>query len=189
MFKDLVKANRSYRRFFESEKIDRETLLALIDLARLSASGANKQALRYYVSFDPVQNEKVFDALAWAAYFKDWAGPVVGERPSGYVVIVQDQNNKMVSPIDYGIAAQTILLGAVERGLGGCMVANINKPKLYESLNIPDKFEILLAIALGKPKETVVIDEIEPDGDIKYWRDIDQVHHVPKRKLQDIVMN
>ena len=90
MFRELVTANRSYRRFLESETISRQTLLELIDLARLSPSGANKQALRYYVSCDAKQNERVFDALAWAAYFRDWAGPVAGERPSGYIVIVQD---------------------------------------------------------------------------------------------------
>ena len=93
MFRDLVIANRSVRRFVESEAISRQTLLELIDLARLSPSGANKQALRYYVSCDRAQNERVFEALAWAAYFKDWAGPVSGERPSGYIVIVQDQAN------------------------------------------------------------------------------------------------
>ena len=189
MFKDLVLANRSYRRFFETEQIDRKTLLELIDLARLSPSGANKQALRYYISCGREQNERVFASLAWAAYFRDWVGPEVGERPTGYVVIVQDQANKMVSGIDYGIAAQTILLGAVERGLGGCMVGNINKPKLEDALEIPENFEILLVIALGKPKETVVIDEVDAGADIKYWRDAEQVHHVPKRKLKDIVLN
>lgn len=189
MLSDLVKANRSYRRFFESERIDRERLLALIDLARLSASGANKQALKYYVSCAPDQNETVFDALTWAAYLQDWSGPGVGERPAGYVVIVQEQGYKMVSAIDYGIAAQTILLGAVEQGLGGCMIANINKPKLHDALNIPENYEVLLAIALGKPKETVVIEELAPGGDVKYWRDAAQVHHVPKRKLKDLVLN
>lgn len=189
MFKELVTANRSYRRFVETESISRQTMLELIDLARLSPSGANKQALRYYISCDAKQNETVFNALAWAAYFKDWAGPIAGERPAGYIVIVQEQANKMVSGIDYGIAAQTILLGAVERGLGGCMIGNINKPKLEDALNIPENYEILLTVALGKPKETVVIDEIDSDGDIKYWRDASQVHHVPKRKLKDIVLN
>lgn len=189
MFRELVTANRSYRRFVEKEPISRQTLLELIDLARLSPSGANKQALRYYVSCGAEQNERVFAALAWAAYFKDWPGPSAGERPTGYIVIVQDQANKMVSGIDYGIAAQTILLGAVELGLGGCMIGNINKPKLEDALDIPENYEILLAIALGKPLESIVIDEIDSDGDIKYWRDAKQVHHVPKRKLKDIVLN
>ena len=69
------------------------------------------------------------------------------------------------------------------------MIGNINKPKLEDALNIPENYEILLAIALGKPLESIVIDEIDSDGDIKYWRDAKQVHHVPKRKLKDIVLN
>ena len=189
MFSNIVKANRSYRRFFESESVSREMLLTLVDLARMVPSGANKQALRYYLSCEKELNEKIFPALGWAGYLKDWPGPDVGERPSAYIVIVQEEGYKMVSNIDYGIAAQTILLGAVEAGLGGCIVGNVQKAKLYEALHIPENQELLLVIAIGKPKEQVVIDEIGPDGDIKYWRDEQQVHHVPKRKLQDIVMN
>ena len=189
MIKELILKNRSYRRYFGDHKIERETLLELIDLARLSPTGANRQALRYYVSCTAAQNAKVFEALGWAAYLPEWPGPVEGERPTGYIVIVQDQDYKMISAIDYGIAAQSILLGAVEKGLGGCMIGNLNKSKLHESLAIPEKNEILLVIALGKPKETIVLDELKEGGDIKYWRDEQQVHHVPKRKLIDIVMN
>lgn len=189
MFNDIVRANRSYRRFYENELIGRETLLNLVDFARLVPSGANKQALRYYVSCEKELNERIFPTLAWASYLKDWHGPDAGERPSAYIVIVQNEEYKMMSVYDCGIAAQTILLGAVTMGLGGCMIGNIQKSQLRKVLNMPEKFEILLAIALGKPKEVVVIDEIEQDGDIKYWRDDNHVHHVPKRKLKDIIMN
>ena len=189
MFFDLVKKNRSYRRFYENEPISKETLAKLIDYARLSPSGSNRQALRYYISYDQETNNKLCDSVLWAMYLKDWDGPTPGERPTGYIVIVQHVEYKMAAPIDHGIAAQSILLGATELGLGGCMFANIRREQLREILNIPECYEILLVIALGKPKEVVVIDEIDPDGDIKYWRDRDSVHHVPKRKLKDIILN
>lgn len=189
MFRDLVATNRSYRRFFEEVEIEREVLLTLVDYARTTPSGANKQALKYYIANDRELNAKIFDTLAWAGYLKDWQGPVAGERPSAYIIIVQDENYKMVTPFDAGIAAQTILLGATEMELGGCMIGNIKQAQLQAVLNIPDNQEIVLVIALGKPKETVVIEEIKSNGDIKYWRDEQQVHHVPKRQLQDIVIN
>jgi nitroreductase len=189
MFIDIVKANRSYRRFFESEPVDRETLLKLIDYARLTPSGANKQALKYYVSNERELNDKIFPTLIWAAYLTDWQGPIPGERPAAYIVMVQDEQYKTASGFDPGIAAQTILLGAADMGLGGCMVGTIHREKLKEALAMPDGYEILLVLALGKPKETVVIDEMDADNNIKYWRDENQVHHVPKRKLQDMVMN
>lgn len=189
MFRDLVKANRSYRRFVESEKIDRETLETLVDYARLTPSGANKQALKYYIANTPELNEKIFPALAWAGYLPSWPGPEAGERPSGYIIILQKEGYKMATPADGGIAAQTILLGATELGLGGCIIASIQKEKLREALDIPANHEIVLVLALGKPQETVVIDEIDRDGDIKYWRDEQAVHHVPKRKLKDILLN
>ncbi|HMM22143.1 MAG TPA: nitroreductase family protein [Selenomonadales bacterium] len=189
MFETLVRKNRSYRRFYEQENISRETLLKLIDYARLSPSGANRQALRYYISCDKALNERIYPGLRWAAYLKDWSGPEAGERPSAYIVVVQEERYKAVTNVDYGIAVQSILLGAAELGLGGCAIGNLDQAVLREALGIPETREILLAIALGKPKEIVVLDEIGPDGDIQYWRDGNQVHHVPKRKLADLVLN
>jgi nitroreductase len=188
-FKELMRANRSYRRFYENERISRDTLLALLDNARLSASGSNLQALKYFISCDAALNEKIFPSLSWAMYLKGQGTPPPGERPSAYVILLQDQGYKIAGGVDHGIAAQTILLGATEIGLGGCMFVNIKRDQLLETLGLPATYEILLAIALGKPKEKVVMDEIEPGGDIKYWRDKDQVHHVPKRKLKDIIIN
>lgn len=189
MLADLVKRNRSYRRFYEDQEISRETLLQLIDLARLSPSGANRQTLRYYLSNTKETNDKIFPHVGWAAYLKDWPGPAEGERPAAYIVIVQDEQQKVIGGPAYGIAAQSMLLGAAELGLGGCMIGNLQRAGLRAALHIPESLEIVLVIALGKPKECVVIDEIEADGDIKYWRDENQVHHVPKLKLQDIIMN
>ncbi|HWR40349.1 MAG TPA: nitroreductase family protein [Patescibacteria group bacterium] len=186
---DLVKTNRSYRRFYEAEPIDREVLVELVDYARLVPSGNNRQVVRYHITNDRELNGRIFDTLGWAGYLKDWSGPVAGERPAAYITLLQEKSLKLVSPLDPGIAAQTILLAAVEKGLGGCMLGNIRREKLQAALNLPDNLEIILVIALGKPKEQVVLDEIEADGDVKYWRDENQVHHVPKRKLQDIIIN
>ncbi|MDU2063871.1 MAG: nitroreductase family protein [Sporomusaceae bacterium] len=189
MFHDLVRKNRSYRRFEETEAIGREELLTLVDYARLTPSGANKQALKYYIASEKTLNEKVFHTLAWAAYLKDWNGPEPGERPSAYIVIVQEADYKMGSVYDCGIAAQTILLGAVEMGFGGCMLGNVKREELKQVLSIPDNQEILLVLALGKPKEEVIVEELASGGDIRYWRDETQRHHVPKRSLEDIVLN
>lgn len=189
MFENLIEKNRSYRRFDENKSITRETLLRLINYARLSPSGTNRQMLRYYISCEKSLNEKIFPGLKWAAHLKDWEGPVEGERPSGYITIVKEEQSKRMHSVDYGIAAQSILLGAVELGLGGCMIGNLDRTVIREALHIPEIYEVLLVIALGKPQECVIIEEIESGGDIKYWRDENQVHHVPKRKLKDIVLN
>ncbi|MBN1149342.1 MAG: nitroreductase family protein [Anaerolineales bacterium] len=186
--KDLARANRSYRRFYQDFKIERRTLRELVDLARLSASGANKQPLKYILSSEPERNQAIFDCLAWAAYLKDWPGPAEGERPSAYIIVLGDTAISESFGVDPGIAIQSILLGAAERGLGGCIIASINKKRLGQALEIPDTYEILLVLALGKPKETVQVDHVGPDGDIRYWRDEQNVHHVPKRSLDEIII-
>jgi len=188
MIRDLVLKNRSYRRFKQNVAISRETLIELVDLARNSASGTNRQPLKYILACEPEKNAKIFTLLGFAHLLKDWGGPQEGERPSGYIIILLDTDIAKATICDQGIAAQSILLGAVEKGLGGCMHASIKKDELRKELNIPEKHEILLVISIGEPAEKVVLDAINPDGDTNYWRDAESTHHVPKRSLDEIII-
>jgi len=188
MLRDLVSRNRSYRRFHQDVSVDLSTLRELVDLARLSASAANLQPLRYILSRSPEKNAVIFAHLAWAAYIKDWPGPSEGERPSAYVIILGDTRVCPSFGCDHGIAAQSILLGATEKGMGGCIIGAIQRKELRKALDIPAYYEILIAIALGEPKESVKIETVESNGEIKYWRDQEGVHHVPKRSLDDIIV-
>ena len=188
MITDLIAANRSCRRFDENHALDLNTLEELVDLARLSASGANLQPLKYILTCRPELNAEIFRCLGWAAYLKDWAGPQSGERPAAYIVILGDSNISKDFGVDHGIAAQSILLGARDKGLAGCMIGSINRKDLRAILNVQSHLKILLALAIGKPKEKIVIETVGPDGDIRYWRDERAVHHVPKRSLSEIIV-
>ncbi len=189
MLKDVIKRNRSYRRFHEDYSVKYNTLKELVDLARLSPSAANRQPLKFMISNEPKKNAFIFRCLSWAGYLEDWLGPVKGERPSAYIIILGDLEIKDSFGCDHGIASQSILLGATERGLGGCIIASVDRKELRNLLKIPVRYEILLVLAVGKPKEKVVIDEIGEDGDIRYWRDANAVHHVPKRGIDEIIIN
>ena len=189
MIEDLIKQNRSCRRFYQDHQVDLETLKGLVNLGRMSASGANLQPLKYIISCDPGQNADIFACLAWAAYLKDWKGPEAGERPSAYIVVLGDSKISKDAGCDHGIASQSILLGAREKGLGGCMIASINRETLRQHLDIPEQHKILLVLAIGKPKEEIVLESIGPDGNIRYWRDEKEVHHVPKRELDEIIIH
>lgn len=188
MVHDLVIKNRSYRRFFQEVPVTLDTLRELVDLARLSPSARNAQPLRFILSNEPEKNAFIFKQLAWAGYLKDWAGPEEGERPAAYILILGDHDISPTFGCDHGIASQSILLGAVEKGLGGCIIGSIQRPALQAGLQIPAKYEILLALAIGVPKEKVVLEAVGPDGGIKYYRDENQVHHVPKRALDDLIL-
>ncbi|MCP4257679.1 MAG: nitroreductase [Planctomycetes bacterium] len=189
MIRDLVIQNRTYRRFYQEVTVEQQTLRELVDLARLSASGANLQPLKYILSCEPQKNALIFPHLGWAGYLKDWQCPSEGERPSAYIIILNDTQITLSSGCDHGIAAQSILLGATEKGLGGCMIGTVQKQKLCKALDISSRYEILLVLALGKPKEQVVIEPLKAADDIKYWRDSDNKHHVPKRDLDDIILS
>ena len=188
MIADLVHANRSCRRFNENHPVDGKVLEELVDLARLSASGANLQPLKYILACQPRINAEIFSCLGWAGYLKDWPGPDPGERPTAYIVILGDTTIRKDFGVDHGIAGQSMLLGAREKGLAGCMLATIDRKSLRKILNIEAHLKILLVLAIGKPKEEIVIETVGPDGSIRYWRDSQGVHHVPKRPLQEIIV-
>jgi nitroreductase len=187
-FVELVKKNRSYRRFDQTYRLSRETLLGLVDLARITASAGNRQPLRYVLSCSTEINSRIFETVGWAASLPDWPGPEEAERPAGYIVILAEGASWDWARVDLGIAAQTILLGAAAQGLGGCMLGNVNKKKLQKILQLGEQLEIQLVIALGRPAETVALEDVDREQSITYYRTEDRVHHVPKRKLDDVVL-
>lgn len=189
MLYNLIVKNRSYRRFYQDQAISVNTLRELVDLARISASASNAQPLKYRLVCEAESNAQVFSQLAWAGYLKDWPGPAEGERPAAYIIILGDTEIRQVFGVDPGIAAQSILLGATERGLGGCILGSVKKEPLRAALRIPERYEILYVVALGSPREQVVLEEVGPDGSIQYWRDADDIHHVPKRSLDEIILD
>ncbi|NQT32111.1 MAG: nitroreductase family protein [Candidatus Omnitrophica bacterium] len=189
MIKDIIKKSRSYRRFDESHEITRDLLMELVELARFCPSARNQQALKFKLLCTPDKNDLIFPSLSWAGYLPGGGQPSEGERPSAYIIILGDTGISKNFYCDHGIAAQSMLLGAVEKGLGGCILGSVKREELKEKLNIPDRYEILLVIALGKPVEKVVLEDIKEGGDIKYYRDENKVHHVPKRKLDELILN
>lgn len=186
--RELVLKNRSFRRFDQTASISIDVLEELIELARVTASAANRQPLRYHLVSDMDMCAEIFPMLAWAAYLPDWPGPAEGQRPSAYIVLSIDTDIAKDWWCDDGIAAQTILLGAVEKGLGGCMIGAFKHDAMKKLLGMGENLKPRLVLALGKPAEKVTLDRVGPDGSIKYWRDEKGIHHVPKRPLGELVV-
>lgn len=185
--REALHRSRSYRRFYEETDVTDADLRIIADAARLSPSGRNIQALKFFITNDRELGSRIFPTLAWAGYLTDWDGPEEGERPSAYIVQLLDTSLAQSTLCDEGITAQSMLLQAVDLGYGGCIIAAVRRPELHAILGLPEHLKILNVIALGKPKETVVIEDMK-DGQYRYWRTPDQVHHVPKRPLDEIVI-
>jgi len=187
MLKDLIRKNRSYRRFDQHVPVPMELLREMVDAARLSGSARNMQPLKYMLFNTPEDCTRIFPTTAWAGYLKAWPGPEEGERPTAYIVQLGDLELTDDWWCDDGIAAQSMMLTAVEKGFGGCIIGSVQREKLRSILSIPERYKIIQVLALGKPAEKVVIDEAK-DGDITYWRDDQEVHHVPKRSLDELII-
>lgn len=185
-FSQLVKQARSYRRFVEGDPISAETVRGLVDMVRFVPSAANQQPLRYRIVTDAAMRPQVFQHLKWAGALKDWGGPKEGERPTGYILILTEKG-KNVS-CDVGIAAQTLQLAATAAGYGACMLGAIDRGGLQQTLNLPANMEVQLVVALGRPGEKIVLEELAANANPAYWRTPDQVHHVPKRRMEDVLI-
>ncbi len=189
MLKDLVTASRSYRKFDEKFTVDYETLFSLVDTARFTPSTVNRQAVRYMIINDSVRNGIVFDSLSFAGLLKGAGTPGPGERPSAYIIILCDLTVANEMHYDEGIAAQTIMLAAAEKGLGGCILGSINRNKLFDELGIDKgRYTIDLVLALGKPAQEIVIDDISAGESTAYYRDEAGRHHVPKIRTEDLIL-
>ncbi len=187
MIDEIIRKTRSCRRFVEGEPISRETLGQLVDLGRLGGSARNVQPLKFLAINSPAKNREIFPLLGWAGYLVDWPGPAEGERPAAYIICLLDTRLAPDADIDLGIATQNILLGATAMGLGGCRIAAFS-PALRDLFSLDPALRILLVIALGRKGEEVVLEPASLDGDIRYWRDDDQIHHVPKRSLDEVLI-
>lgn len=189
MLYDLLIKNRSYRRFDESFEISYDSLYDLVKLARLTPSSVNWQPLRFVLVNKKEKNDELFPNLSWAGLLKEWKGPAEGERPSAYIIILCDNTVAGNMKTDVGIVAQTMMLGAAEKGLGGCMIGSVNRENVARIFDIDtQRYSIELVLALGKPAETVKIVDIPENGSTAYYRDENDIHCVPKRAIDDFII-
>ncbi len=192
MIADWVGRTRTVRRFQEERVLDLARLHQWVDLARLGGSARNGQVLKYMVVTAEALRHKLFPLLGWAGYLTDWPGPAAGERPSAYIVCLLDtelrKGAESEAYCDLGIATQNLLLGAAEQGVYGCRIAAFAHDPVHRLLQLENRFKVLLVVALGYPAESVVLEELGPQGDIRYWHDEHGVHHVPKRALAELLV-
>lgn len=191
MFRELVEKNRSYRGYDSSFVLTREQLVSYVDLTRFAASSVNFQPLKYHVACEKDEVALIQSMTKWARGLPQMTLPHENMCPTGFIVICQDtdiSDNLARFQKDIGIVAQTITLAAVEDGLGCCMIGNFNPDEVAEKLSFSSNIRPMLIIALGKPAETIVIKEIADGEDTNYYRDENDVHYVPKRRLEDIII-
>lgn len=190
ILRELLAENRSTRIFDSSKKIDYHTLMSLIGLTRLCASGRNSQPLKYRIVNDTEELTNLFPALQWAGYYEDWDGPEEGKRPVAYLVQCLDTSIQPTCLCDDGIQLEAITLGARALGIASCIIKAFNISHVNKILDLPDHTTPRYILALGYPAEKIHIEEMDgtKTADYKYYRDSEGVHHVPKRPLRELII-
>lgn len=183
VYKAIV-TRRSIRRF-QQKKLDIKILKKMVNAARLAPSAANLQPLEFFIVDDEKLCEKIFETTSWAAYIKPAWKPDKSERPVAYIIILVNDKNNSWYQRDASFAAENIVLTAESNDIGSCILCKIDREKIRKILKIPEKKIIDSLVALGyKAEQPVAVDLIDS---VKYWRDENEVLHVPKRKFEDVV--
>jgi len=183
--RQLMQEARSCRRFLPEPAVSHEQLITLIDCARLAPSSGNLQPLRYR-PITGTDCQRVLPCLQWAALMPEWAGPQPEEQPTAYLLLCTA--NETPAPMDVGIAAAVLQLAAHETDLGACMFQNVDHKRLHHELQLPDDYSVRLVMAFGHPAEIRQCAEVSAADGLAYWRDHDGVHHVPKLRVEDVII-
>lgn len=173
-------------RCFQQKRMPMDILRKLVNAGRVAPSSGNLQPIEYLIVNDKKSLPKIFATLRWAGYIAPRGDPPAGKRPTAYIVVLV--NKKIVSSgyrRDVGATVENILLAALENGIGTCWIGTVDKEALRKILNIPQHIIIDSVIALGYPDEKPVMEELTDS--VKYWKDENNVLHVPKRRLKDIM--
>ncbi|MBR2121326.1 MAG: nitroreductase family protein [Lachnospiraceae bacterium] len=192
MLYDLVVKNRSYRGYDHSVKLTRQQLERYVEHARLCPSSVNRQPFKYFLACDEETVAVIQAQTGWARALPQMKLPHPGKEPAAFIVICQDDTldaNLNRYQRDVGAVAQTMLLAAVEEGLGGIMIGNFAAGEVAKVLHLPENIHPLLIVAFGKPDEKIVLTGVGEDGDTNYYRDENDVHYVPKRALEEELLN
>lgn len=180
---DTIRKRRTIRQF-KKRKVPSTLLKRCVNAARLAPSGANLQPLEYII-IDDKKADYIFPLTRWAGYLSDGC-PKKEKEPKAYIIILNNRDTRSSGfKYDAGIAAENIILTALEKGVGSCILGSIDRKKIKKLLKIPQKYTVCIAIALGYPDECPV--KYDSEKDIKYWKDKDGRLHVPKRKIKDIL--
>ena len=180
---ELILKRRTIRKF-EQKAIEKDSIIKMINAARLAPSGANLQPLKFIAVTSPEMCDKVFPLTKYAGYLKD-GGPKEGEKPMAYIVVLVDEKiRKDGAGEDAGAAIENMILTALDDGIAACWVANVSREELRKVLEIDDYLAINSVVALGYPMQES--QEAEFDGDVKYYLDETGKLHVPKRSMEEI---
>ncbi len=186
--KELLKLNRTFRRFEQSPKPTIQELTDWVGSMRFTASGRNAQPLKYIIVTEEELCHKICASVGWAGYLKDWAGPQKDEEPTAYLVQLLDKKIAPKVHLDEGLQLEALSLLAREAGFGTCILSAFSQKEIKEMLKLEDDFQILSILAIGSPKEEVIVVDLEnPDDSVAYYRDEEGKHYVPKRKAEELV--
>jgi nitroreductase len=181
---DTICSRRSVRKFLQTP-VSMDTLMHMVNAARLAPSAANQQPCEFIVVMESGMVDAMFPYLKWADAISPFGIPGELERPTAYILVLIDLHKKKKGgEVDAAAAIENMLLTAAEEGMGTCWLGSFSHKKIKGQFRIPHHMKLQAVVAVGFPAERPLT--VEMHSSMKYWKDEHGVLHVPKRKLEDI---
>ncbi|WP_072680941.1 nitroreductase family protein [Arcobacter sp. LA11] len=184
--KTLIQDSRTTRRFKKDAIVNFEDLKEILDLARITSSAKNMQPIKYILVTNKDSVERLTQTAKWAAHLKDWEQKE-DEKPSAFILMLNDQMIDGFPMFDAGASFTAISLAAKAKGLATCPMASIDKELCKELFVIPDCYDVMIGIAVGVGAENIKLVDTKK-LDTNYYRLEDETHCVPKRTLEQIIV-
>lgn len=181
----LLRRNRSYRGFDKSCPVTQAQLRRIAEVCTLVPSGRNQQVLRLKLLTRNNGADQMQGLYKLGAALPELHLPFPGTEPEAFIIICSTVDPDKWVHMDVGIAAQSMLLKAVEMGLGGICIGAFNKQALIETFALP--YEPVLMLAIGKPAEKIELLPVHAGEPLKYYRE-NGIHYVPKIVANDLIL-
>ncbi len=183
---NALKLRRTIRKFTQ-EPVSKDNLVEIVEYARIAAYPANLQPLKYLIVHEKTLCDKIFPHTKWAGYLPDGT-PKENERPTAYILVFGDTSIKNTFEVEAGAAVTSMMLGALDKGIGSCWIGSIDKDKILECLDVNTvNLSLLYVLALGYPAQSSQICEMKDS--VKYFLDEEGTLNVPKRSMDEVLID
>ena len=182
----LLRRNRSHRAYDTSYTVAMRQLETIVSVNTKLPSGRNAQTLRFRLLDAAGGGDTFCRLLHLGGYLPELHLPAPGTEPQAFIIVCSTEPESPVVDIDLGISLQSMALKAVEIGLNALIVRAFNRQEVKVALGL--QFEPLAVLAVGKGTETIVLDEVPAGSDLRYYRSANGTHHVPKLRLEDLIL-
>jgi nitroreductase len=150
-----IKLRKSVRSFSD-KNVESQTLVDVLEMARIAPSFLNRQEWRFVIVRDVETRKKLVEIAKCSSIILESPIVIIGCGKPFNQITDTDQSSNI---IDTAIALDHVSLAAIEYSLGTCWTSIFDESKVKEILGIPKEVNVVALMALGYPKDSSMLEK------------------------------